>query len=74
VPEVLEEEGGYVTRGRVAELLGRMAELDRDVDERLGKMERRIDELAAFEHELLRRRLAVELELLRTYQTVRRGT
>lgn len=67
------EGGGYVTRGRAKELFDRMAELEREVDQRLGAMERRVDELVALEHESLRRRVQGDVELLRIYQATERG-
>jgi len=69
---VSEREGSYVTRGRATALQNQIEELARLVDERLGAMEERIDEALAFEHELLRRRIAVELEFVRSFQATAR--
>jgi hypothetical protein len=66
-------EGGYVTRGRAKHLFDRLEALEREVDERLSAIEKRLDDLAAFEFELLRRRVAADIEFLQTYRGRRSG-
>ena len=65
-------EGGYITRGRYGALLRMLDELT----ERVAQLEGRVDEEIAFEHELLRRRIATDVDLLRSAQRdaqIRRG-